>query len=143
MCEMCGGVTTEEYSESTEARLRTYGWTHQYVEGDGERNPGFAYTIGLSQYGHPEIIVFDPREGSAYLCLKPLAWAVLEGSTFCEGDDLSAFFPPPDRVELLAFPDSGTHLFIANSIFRGAGEPPLPALQLVRLVRAPHLLRGR
>ncbi|MFK4089785.1 DUF4262 domain-containing protein [Kribbella sp. NPDC020789] len=142
MCHVCGGITAREYSSEIEARLRTYGWTVQFVEGDGERNPAFGYTIGLSQYDHPEIIVFDPVPVSAYLSLKPLAWSVLAGDTFGEGDDLSAFFPPPDRAELLNFPDSATHLFTANSIFRRAGEPALPALQLVRTARTPLLTAG-
>ncbi len=132
MCDVCGGISAPEFSRSIEAKVRTYGWTLLYVQGDGERNPGFGYTVGLTQYDHPEIIVFDPVPASAYLSLKPLAWAVLEGNTFGEGDDLAAFFPPPERAELLEFPDSGIHLFTANSIFRAAGDPPLPALQLVR-----------
>ncbi|MFF1816727.1 DUF4262 domain-containing protein [Kribbella sp. NPDC058245] len=137
MCDVCGGITAQEYADSIEARIRTYGWTVQYVEGDGERNPGFGYTIGLTQYDHPEIIVFDPGSDSAYLSLEPLAWAVLAGDSFGEGDDLSEFFPPPDRAELLSFPDSATHLFTANTIFRDVGDPPVPALQLVRTARNP------
>jgi hypothetical protein len=145
MCDVCGGITAQEYADSIEARIRTYGWTVQYVEGDGERNPAFGYTIGLTQYDHPEIIVFDPVPDSAYLSLKPLAWAVLRGNSFDEGDDLSEFFPPPDVAELLSFPDSATHLFAANTIFRDADDPPVPALQLVRTARTPLLtsLRGR
>ncbi|WP_344151209.1 DUF4262 domain-containing protein [Kribbella yunnanensis] len=141
MCDVCGGITVPEVSRSIEAGIRTFGWAMLYVEGDGERNPAFGYTIGLTQYDHPEIIVFDPVPASAHLSLKPLAWAVLEGNTFGEGDDLTAFFPPPDRAELLQFPDSGAHLFTANSIFRGASDPPLPALQLVRSSLSPLLSR--
>ncbi|MGW7679877.1 DUF4262 domain-containing protein [Kribbella sp. NPDC054772] len=131
MCEACGGVTDEQYSRQIEQNIRTYGWTMQYVEGGGARNPAFGYTLGLSLYRHPEIIVFDPEPCSAYLGLKPLAWAVMEGAEFDEGDDLSAFFPPPETAELLRFPDSATHLYTANQMFRQPGFPPLPALQLL------------
>ena len=131
MCDACGGMTDEQYSRRIEQNIQTYGWTMQYVDGDGVRNPAFGYTLGLSLYGHPEIIVFDGDPRWVYQGLKPLAWAVMDGSAFDEGDDLSAYFPPPERAELLRFPDSATHLFTANSMFRQPGAGPIPALQLL------------
>jgi hypothetical protein len=131
MCDKCGGLDDERYSRQLERNIQTYGWTMQFIEGDGGRNPAFGYTLGLSLYRHPEIIVFDPEPCYAYLGLKPLAWAVMEGAAFDEGDDLSGFFPPPHTAELLRFPDSAHHLFTANTMFRRPGQPPLPALQLV------------
>lgn len=131
MCDRCGGLTDEQYSRQIEQNIQTYGWTMQYVEGDGDRNPGFGYTLGLSLYQHPEIIVFEPEPSYALLSLKPLAWAVMEGAEFDEGDDLTGFFPPPHTAELLRFPDSALHLYTANSMFRRPGGPPVPALQLI------------
>ncbi|GAA0616076.1 DUF4262 domain-containing protein [Kribbella sandramycini] len=145
MCDVC--ATPRRASRSLEDNLRTYGWAIQYVDGAGHRAPAYAFTVGLSCYGHPELIVFDPDPATAYLSLKPLAWAVLEGATFEEGDDLAAFFPPPDNAELLTFPDSATHLHAANALFRAPGRPPLPALQLLRPARLQlqllHPLAGR
>ena len=40
MCDRCGGLTNEQYSRQIERNIQTYGWTMQYVEGDGARNPG-------------------------------------------------------------------------------------------------------
>jgi hypothetical protein len=131
MCDRCGGLTDEQYSRQIEQNIQTYGWTMQYIEGDGDRNPGFGYTLGLSLYQHPEIIVFEPEPSYAMLSLKPLAWAVMEGAEFDEGDDLTGFFPPPHTAELLRFPDSALHLYTANSMFRRPGGPPVPALQLI------------
>ena len=131
MCDRCGGLTDEHYARQIERNILTYGWTMQYVEGDGARNPAFGYSLGLSLYRHPEIIVFDPDPGWAYLGLKPLAWAVMGGAVFDEGDDLSVFFPPPESAELLRFPDSATHLFTANHMFREHGDGSIPALQLL------------
>src|SRR5919198_1632156 len=131
MCDACGGLTNEEYSWQLERNILTYGWTMQYIESDGDRNPAFGYTLGLSLHRHPEIIVFDPEPCWAYLGLKPLAWAVMQGAVFDEGDDLSSFFPPPETAELLRFPDSAIHLYTANQMFRQPGHPPLPALQLL------------
>ncbi len=131
MCDMCGGMTDEQYSRRLEQNILTYGWTVQFVEGDAVRNPAFGYTLGLSLRGHPEIIVFDPDPSWVYLGVKPLAWAVMDGAAFDEGDDLSAYFPPPESAELLRFPDSATHLFTANDMFRQPGQEPIPALQLI------------
>jgi hypothetical protein len=131
MCDKCGGLTDEQYSRQLERNILTYGWTMQFVQGDGVRNPAFGYTLGLSLYGHPEIIAFDPDPAWVYLGLKPLAWAVQAGEVFDEGDDLSAYFPPPDQAGLLRFPDSAMHLLTANTMFRQPGEGPLPALQLI------------
>lgn len=131
MCDRCGGVTNEQVSRQIERNIQTYGWTMQYIEGDGGRNPAFGYSLGLSLYGHPEIIVFDPDPCWVYRGIKPLAWAVMAGAVFDEGDDLSDFFPPPDRAELLRFPDSATHLYTANDMFREPDQPSIPALQLI------------
>ncbi|HZX08791.1 DUF4262 domain-containing protein [Kribbella sp.] len=131
MCDRCGDLTDEDYSRWLEENIQTYGWTMTYVPGDGGRNPAYGYTVGLSQYQHPEIITFESEPCYAFLSLKPLAWAVLEGTEFDEGDDLTAFFPPPQTAELLRFPDSELHLRRANAMYRRPGQPPLPALQLV------------
>ncbi|GAA1146256.1 hypothetical protein GCM10009630_50970 [Kribbella jejuensis] len=131
MCDLCGGLTDELFARQLEDKIQTYGWAMFYVSGDGARNPAFGYTLGLSLYEHPEIIVFDDEPAFAQPSLKPLAWAVMAGAEFDEGDDLSCFFPPPDTAQLLRFPDSATHLYTANTMFRQPGQPPLPALQLV------------
>jgi hypothetical protein len=131
MCDRCGGVTHKGYTRQIEQNIQTYGWSMQYVEGDAGRNPAFAYTLGLSLQGHPEIIVFDSDPCWSYRGVKPLAWAVMGGASFDEGDDLSEFFLPPDAAELLRFPDSATHLYTANYMFRRPGHPPIPALQLL------------
>jgi len=131
MCELCNGMTEQEYREQIMTSIRRQGWTVQYVEGDSDRNPSFAYTVGLSRVRHPEIIVFDCSPDHAYHGLRQLAYPIMTGMYFDEGDDLSGFYQPPDRAELLRFPDSSTHLLTANDLYRRPGEPPLPALQLL------------
>jgi hypothetical protein len=141
MCEMCG-IADEEYAEQIATKIRSNGWTTQYVLSEDERNPGYGYTLGLSLHLHPEFIVFDEVPDRAYLALKPLAWAVIQGREFDEGDDLSEFYPPPDQAELLRFPDSSTHLLAANGMFRLHGGPPIAALQLVWPNRLPLIGRS-
>jgi hypothetical protein len=71
--------------------------------------------------------------GCAYEAVSPVVEAVLAGARFDEGDDVSHLYgeypdaPPP---RLLRFPDSSTHLRIANDMYRRAGEPPIKALHI-------------
>lgn len=131
MCDQCNGMSEQEYREQIMTSIRRQGWTVQYVESAGIRNPSFAYTVGLSRVRHPEIIIFDCSPDQAYHGLRQLAYPIMTGMYFDEGDDLSGFYQPPDRAELLRFPDSSTHLLTANDLYRRPGEPPLPALQLL------------
>lgn len=131
MCDRCGNVTHQSYQRQLEEAIQTYGWAMQYVDGDGGRNPAFAYSLGLTVQGHPEFIVFDPDACLSYRGIKPLAWAVLQGRVFDEGDDLTEFFPQPDVAELLHFPHSATHLLAANYLFGRPEHDPVPALQLI------------
>jgi hypothetical protein len=38
--------------------IQRFGHSVEYVIGTKERQPSFAYTIGLFAYGHPELLVF-------------------------------------------------------------------------------------
>ncbi|TDU86843.1 uncharacterized protein DUF4262 [Kribbella voronezhensis] len=129
MCFKCDGMTDDQYARLVEQNINAHGWTVQHVEADGNRNPSFAYTLGLSLRGHPELITFGCHPYPAYRALEPLALAVLAGRRFDEGHDLSDLYA--GRPELLRVPDSTTHLFLANDLFRRPGQPPIPALQLV------------
>lgn len=129
MCFKCDGMTDEEFVRQIEQHLTTHGWMVNHVEADGERNPSFAYTLGLSLHGHPELIIFDCPPYPAYRALEPLALAVLAGRRFDEGDDVNDLYA--GRPQLLRLPDSSTHLYVANDLFRRPGGPPIPALQLV------------
>src|SRR5215216_4675289 len=97
MCDRCGGMTDDQYSQRLEQNILTYGWTVQFVEGDGVRNPAFGYTLGLSLREHPEIIVFDPDPSWVYLGVKPLAWAVMDGAEIW-----------PSRIGLIQATDTGS-----------------------------------
>lgn len=134
MCARCDGMSDEEYFARLRDQILTRGWATQYVEGDnGPTSPVFAYTIGLSLLGHPELICFRMCVTHASLFLDRLAKKVTEGERFGEGDDLSAVFPEDveGSLELWEFPDSSNHLLYANHYFRRPGEPPVPALQLI------------
>ena len=134
MCDVCGGMTAEEYEDRLVTNIRTYGWTAQYVEGEDDRNPAFAYTLGLTLHRHPEFIMFNCRLDQVGRIFMPVVQAVLDGRRFDEGTDLSAYYPhypSAETPQLLRLPDSSTHLYTANTMFRRPGDPPIPALQLL------------
>jgi hypothetical protein len=139
MCDICGGMTDDEYAMRIVDNIRTHGWTVQYVLGEDQRNPPFGYTLGLSLRGHPEFIIFNCPQDGTYKTLEPLAHAVLGGRRFDEGDDISDFYAGPEKAHLLRFPDSSTHLYTANRMLRQPGEPLVAALQVVWPSRAPLL----
>jgi hypothetical protein len=146
MCDLCDGITVEEYEQRLLTNIRTYGWTAQYVEGEGDRNPAFAYTVGLSLERHPELIMFNCRPEQVQPIFGPVAQAVCDGRRFDEGSDLSALFPhypSAEAPQLLRMPDSSTHLYAANTMFRRPGDPPIPALQVVWPRRLPRPRRHR
>lgn len=139
MCDICGGITNPEYEQRLLTNIARYGWTVQFIEGDNERNPPYAYTLGLSLHGHPEFITFNCHQDLVARELQPLAEAVLGGRQFDEGDDLHDLLLP----RLLRLPDSTTHLYTANTMFRRPGEPPIESLQLVWPTRTPWMESGR
>jgi hypothetical protein len=142
MCLICDGMTKKEYWAMLRNEILTRGWCLVSVEGDGPRNPAFSYTAGLSRCDHAEIIVFGMHPECAREAIEPVAEAVLAGRRFDEGDDLSPLYPHPERAELLRFPDSSTHLFYANDMYRAAGRPPVPALHLFWPSQEPLLGRS-
>jgi uncharacterized protein DUF4262 len=142
MCVICSGLTEKEYWGWVRSKILQHGWFLQAIEADGPRNPAFAYTVGLSRWDHPELIAFGMHPCCAHAAVTPVASAVMEGQRFDEGSDLSGLYEFEEPVELLRFPDSSTHLYLANDMYRGAGKPPVPALQLLCPTEIP-LLHGR
>jgi len=58
MCWMCDhpGATDRDYHEHLREVIATFGWAVQGVERDG-RHPPWAYTVGLTGYRKPELVV--------------------------------------------------------------------------------------
>lgn len=122
------------------AKIARYGFTVMHVGGacsepgcDCQPEPlprRFSYTIGLTEHGHPELLVcgLDAQEG----------WEVLN----VLGHDVAGHgqrWRPGDRVQLgpfgigslVAVPDSSERLLLANDFYRERGRPPVAALELL------------
>ncbi len=64
--------------QHVEPLIRRHGWMIQGV-GGGEEELSYAYTIGLSQDGHPEILVFGLAQEVFHPMLNELAGRVVQG----------------------------------------------------------------
>ena len=107
--------------------IRRYGWALQAVLGD-EESPPFVYTVGLTGFGHPELILFATRQATAAEVLNELGLFVRSGRRLDPGSQVRL---PLGGVHLLSFPNSENWLFAANDLYRFPGEPPVPALLVV------------
>lgn len=145
MCLACNGMSRRDLYGLVRSRILEFGFTVIHVEGAGPANPPFAYTVGLSGRDQPELIVFAMHQECASQALEPVARAVLAGARLHEGADLDAIHAPDSgsSAVLLDFPDSSTHLLVANDFYRRAGGPPVPALQLLWPDQEPMLQSGR
>jgi hypothetical protein len=145
MCHICNGMTRRDLYGLVRSRILEFGYTVIHVDGAGPENPPFSYTVGLSRRDHPELIAFAMHEACAAHALDPVARAVLAGARFREGSDLDGVHPPDtgSSAALLEFPDSSTHLLLANEFYRPAGGPPIPALQILWPEQEPLLRLGR
>ena len=54
----------DEHEAWQRATIRRYGWALQAVLADDE-SPPFVYTVGLTGFGHPELILFATTQATA------------------------------------------------------------------------------
>ena len=124
MCWQCDNPngTIEEYFDELRATIRTQGWVVQYVESD--RTP-YAYTIGLHDWGLPELLVTGVSPQRATRLLNKLARDTLRGTTLEPGQQISV--PTGPLVEIVKVNHPDAHLNFAVAF----GGPDVRAMQLV------------
>lgn len=107
--------------------IRRHGWALQGVLGD-EDGPPFVYTVGLSGFGHPELILFATSQATAATVLNDLGELVRAGHRLTAGEFIRLH---SGDVYLLEFPESAAWLLAANDLYRTPDGPPVPALLVV------------
>lgn len=117
----------DQYGAWQRDTIRRHGWALQPMPGD-EDGPSYVYTIGLSGFGHPELILFATPPAVAARVLNDLGELVRLGRGLAAGERVRL---RSGDVHLLAFPESADWLFVANDLYRAPGEPPVPALLVV------------
>jgi Domain of unknown function (DUF4262) len=117
----------DQYDAWQRETIRRHGWALQAVLGDGE-SPPFVYTVGLSGYGHAELILFATSQATAASVLNELGEIVRSGHRLEAGEKVRVH---NGEVHLLRFPESEHWLFAANDLYRTPDRPPVPALLVV------------
>ena len=117
----------DQYEAWQRDTIRRHGWALQPVPGD-EDGPPYVYTVGLSGFGHPELILFATAPTVAATVLNDLGELVRLGRGLAAGDRIRL---RSGDVHLLTFPESADWLFAANDLYQPPGGPPVPALLVV------------
>ncbi|NUS45172.1 MAG: DUF4262 domain-containing protein [Mycobacteriaceae bacterium] len=122
----------DQVATATRERIRTFGWSINYILGDADEPP-FAYTVGLTAFGHPELIVFATSSGAARALLNALGNRVRRGETLAADRPLTVEPLEPHRLRLVPVPPAHSELYLveANSFYRSTHRDPVPAVQVV------------
>src|SRR5689334_14142256 len=128
MCEHCDdceydGETLEEFYERTiRPAIERFGWYIPYVIGDRE-DTGFAYTVGLTEHGFPELIATGVTQQAAAALLNT-GGDLLHRRELLHGQRVTV---AGHRCEVVELPHPDAHLLFAGDVY----GPGLRALQLV------------
>lgn len=127
MCWMCDDptMTKGDALARMASMVEEYGWAVQGVEGD-RVHPPWAYTVGLTLRGLPELVVTGVRLLDARDVLNEWAGDVIRGEVLSPGQVLRCPHGSEMEIVELAHPDA--HLLTAVSLYPGT---TLRALQLV------------
>jgi len=125
MCQMCEGQSRSEVLAELRLRIDRFGWADVSVGAD-RSTPGFTYTIGLVEFGHPELIVVGRPPYAAGALVNELAALVTDGHGhhFLPG---MQFEVQGLAVELVQVDRSSNWLVMAEELFGRV----VPALQVV------------
>ncbi|HWD03988.1 MAG TPA: DUF4262 domain-containing protein [Amycolatopsis sp.] len=126
MCEQCDypGRAGQEYVAEILARIDEHGWCVQGVLGTDFRPP-WAYTVGLTARGLPELLVVGLAPNLASALLTALAEHALSEGPPRPGEVYSMRRLP--SVEIVAVAEPSAHLLIAAALY----GREIQALQLV------------
>ncbi|HSV40592.1 MAG TPA: DUF4262 domain-containing protein [Nocardioidaceae bacterium] len=118
MCWKCDNpdATDADYFDKIAGVIDANGWFVQGVEKDRWR-PGFAYTVGLTMFGHPELLVTGMAHRAAAHLLNglahPLVWHA--APAFVAGD--FHLWPGSPAIEIVDVAEPTVHLVMAEGMY--------------------------
>lgn len=116
MCWMCDhpGATRQDYLSHLTSIISRVGWAVQTVEGDQVRAP-YAYTVGLTAYGKPELVVTGMAAYRAAKTLNDFAIHMLHGTVPEPGEQLPLIGGP--LTEIVEVERPSVHLGVAVEFY--------------------------
>jgi hypothetical protein len=118
MCWQCDHpeATTDDYLDLVRGIIDRSGWFIQVVERERWR-PGFAYTVGLTGLGRPELVVTGQRPREAGTLLNSVAHHLVchDGGGLRAGGRLPLSDHP--EIEVVRVAEPTVHLVMASRIY--------------------------
>ena len=94
--------------------IRLHGWAVQSVAANpARRQPPFAYTIGLTRYGHAELVVFGLDDHDARTVLDRLGHRARSGVQIADGAVFAPDVAGPRALRIVQHPFPAEVLFVA------------------------------
>ena len=119
----------EEADRRTRRIIAEHGVFIQFVGGDpSTRTTQFAYTVGLFELQHPELLVMGMCPDCAATVLNDVAAGVRQGAELSPGQMIE--IARGDKLVVETLPNPGQILFAANSHYRRPDARSVPAFQL-------------
>lgn len=127
MCWMCDdpSMTKLDALDRMRRLITRYGWAVQYVEAGGGR-PGWAYTVGLTPLGAPELVITGKPPDEACDLLNRVAEHVLHAEPPEPGEQIPLVAGP--LVEIVEVQRPDVHLLTSVTFY---GAEQVRGLQLV------------
>lgn len=118
MCWKCErpDATEADYDDFVRGVIDQYGWFIQAVYSD-RLHPTLAYTVGLSRFGHAELVVSGLSQRRSADLLNSVATHMVhhDGGSLTHGEHVP-WRGWPD-IEVVELPEPSAHLFTAISIY--------------------------
>ncbi|OZF02252.1 DUF4262 domain-containing protein [Rhodococcus sp. 15-2388-1-1a] len=118
MCKMCQGFGVDEYIGDVRRTMEQFGWALQYVESEVDRDgihPAFCYTVGLTDFGSPEIVLTGRGPTESSRILNALGASVASGMLELEagiGCSAAGF-----EIFTIDVPDCADILYTASDVY--------------------------
>lgn len=122
MCWLCDHpeATRQDYADIVRRKTIEHGWAVQYVETD----PPFAYTVGLSEAGLPELLITGLPPERSLLLLNHVGNYMVHQIEPAPGDWMT--FPDGRSAEFVEVAQPGVHMCWAEALCGG----PFRGLQI-------------
>lgn len=126
MCWQCDHPegTRQDYLDYLRGLIDAYGWAVQGVE-RARLRPPWAYTVGLTMLGMPELVATGLSEGRAARLLNDVAAHAVHAAAPQPGEQVALAGGPV--IEIVKVTDPAAHLEIAVDLY----GPGVRALQVV------------